>query len=222
MVRRIIMTNPWLQIPATDYETHMALPEVAQTQALDTLFASALTEYAPVSLAVFGCTTGNGFEHIETSQTRRVVGVDINPEYLAILKNRFGIKIPCLRVIEADFTSSGFRIEPVSMVFAGLVFEYVSIRDALRSIERCMLPGAVLVAILQLPRSESAPVTATQYKSLELLTPLMRLVSPDEFSDACISIGFRELKKKAVPLKMGKAFHVGLLSKGRRTSRCRG
>jgi len=138
------MTNPWLQIPATDYETHMALPEVAQTQALDTLFASALTEYAPVSLAVFGCTTGNGFEHIETSQTRRVVGVDINPEYLAILKNRFGIKIPCLRVIEADFTSSGFRIEPVSMVFAGLVFEYVSIRDALRSIERCMLPGAVL------------------------------------------------------------------------------
>jgi len=41
----------------------------------------------------------------------------------------------------------------------------------------------------------------------------MRLVSPDEFSDACISIGFRELKKKAVPLKMGKAFHVGYYRK---------
>lgn len=191
----------------------MALPEVSQAQALGKLLASALAEYAPESLAVFGCTTGNGFQHIDTAQTKRVVGVDINPEYLAILKNRFGIKIPCLQTIEADFTSSSFRIEPVSMVFAGLLFEYVSIRAALDSIERCMLPGAMLIAVLQLPSAESAPITATQYKSLELLTPLMRLVSPEEFMYACINIGLHEVKKEAVPLKMGKAFHVGYYRK---------
>ena len=207
------MINPWLKIPATDYEAHMSLPEVAQTQALNALLFSALTEYAPASLAVFGCTTGNGFEHIDTSQTRRVVGVDINHEYLLILKNRFGRKIPYLQTIEADFTNSDFQIERVSMVFAGLVFEYVSIRAALLSIERCMLPGGILVAVLQLTSAESAPVTATQYRSLELLTPLMHLVSPDEFSDACISIGLRELKTESFPLKMGKAFHVGYYQK---------
>jgi hypothetical protein len=55
--------NPWLQIPACDYEAHMALPEVAQAQALSKLMASVMKEYTPQSLAVIGCTTGNGFEH---------------------------------------------------------------------------------------------------------------------------------------------------------------
>src|SRR4030042_5806407 len=64
VVRRNSMKNPWLQIPACDYEAHMALPEVAQTQAISKLMASALKEYAPASLAVMGCTTGNGFDHI--------------------------------------------------------------------------------------------------------------------------------------------------------------
>ncbi len=62
------MTHPWLRIPARDYEAHMAHPEVAQAQAIGRLFASALAEYAPKSLAVFVCTTGNGFEHMDPLQ----------------------------------------------------------------------------------------------------------------------------------------------------------
>ena len=207
------MTNPWLQIPASDYEAHMTLPEVAQAQAINELFASALKEYAPASLAVLGCTTGNGFEHIDSLQTRRVVGIDINPEYLTILKSRFEAKIPCLETVEADFSEPGFRLEQVSMVFAALVFEYVNVRDALQSIERCMAAGATLVAVLQLPSGKSAPVTATRYRSLELLAPLMRLVSPVEFSDITADVGLRELKKDTVPLNMGKAFFVGYYRK---------
>jgi ubiquinone/menaquinone biosynthesis C-methylase UbiE len=212
-VRRNIMTNPWLHIPATDYEAHMALAEVAQTQALNALFASALAEYSPSSIAVLGCTTGNGFEHIDTSQIKRVVGVDINAEYLAVLKSLFWDKIPCLKVVEADFTTSDFRIEPVSMVFAALVFEYVNVRDAVLSIERCMIPGGMLVAVLQLPSTKSAPVTATPYTSLEFLTPFMKLVSPDEFSSNCSSVDLLELKTDTVLLKMGKAFFAGYYRK---------
>ena len=207
------MTNPWLQIPATDYEAHMALPEVAQNQALEVLFASALEKYAPESLAVFGCTTGNGFEHIDTSITKRVVGVDINPEYLAILKNRFATKIPNLHAIEADFTSPDFRIEQVSLIFAGLVFEYVNLQDALLNINRFLAPEGALVVVLQLPSSDSAPVTTTPYKSLERLAPVMRLVSPGEFADACVLAGLREMKTETVPLKKGKAFYVSYCKK---------
>lgn len=191
----------------------MSLPEVAQAQAINKLFASALKEYAPESLAVVGCTTGNGFEHIDTLKTRRVVGIDINPEYLAILKNRFAAKIPGLEVVESDISETSFRIEPVSMVFAALVFEYLNVWHALQNIERCMAAGATLVAILQLPCVESAPVTATQYKSLELLAPIMRLVSPDEFSDITADIGLRVLRKDKVSLKSGKAFFVGYYRK---------
>ena len=58
------------------------------------------------------------------------------------------------------------------MVFAALVFEYVNVAVALGNIARCLAPGAVLVVVLQLPSPESAPVTATRYKSLELLAPI--------------------------------------------------
>jgi hypothetical protein len=76
---------PWLKIPAEDYESHMSLPDVAQAQALNSLMASALKVYRPDSIAVMGCTTGNGFEHIDQSHTHRVIGVDINTAYLSAL-----------------------------------------------------------------------------------------------------------------------------------------
>ena len=207
------MKNPWLQIPASDYEAHMALPEVAQAQALSKLMALALKEYSPTSLAVMGCSTGNGFEHIDSAHTRRVVGIDINSDYLKILKTKFGDKIPGLELIEADVTAEGFRIDPVSMVFAGLLFEYVDVSIALSSINRCLVSDGILSAVLQLSSTESGPVTATRYKSLELLSPIMNLVAPTEFSIMCGSVGLKKIKTDIIPLKKGKAFFVGFYRK---------
>ena len=79
--------NLQLKIPAEDYESHISLPDVAQAQALNSLMASALKVFRPNSIAVMGCTTGNGFEHIDPSHARRAIGVDINTAYLTPLKN---------------------------------------------------------------------------------------------------------------------------------------
>lgn len=191
----------------------MALPEVAQAQALSKLMALALEEYTPTSLAVIGCTTGNGFEHIDTMHTRRVVGVDINPTYLAILKSRFAGKIPSLELIEADITAPDFLVDPVSMVFAGLVFEYVHVSSALRNIARYLAPDGIFLAVLQLPSTESSPVTVTRYKSLELLEPIMNLISPSKFSDTCVTAGIQQIKTDTIRLKKGKSFFVGYYRK---------
>lgn len=207
------MKNPWLRIPASDYEAHMALPEVAQAQALSRLIASGLTEFTPVSFAVIGCSTGNGFEHINTARTRRVVGIDINPEYLKVLESRFAGKIPHLELIKADITDPSFWIDPVSMVFAGLVFEYVDAFRALRNIVGCLAVGGIFLAVLQEASTESSPVTDTCYKSLELLSPIMNLVSPMEFSKMCGRVGLIEIKTDTIPLKKGKAFFVGFYRK---------
>ena len=207
------MVNPWLQIPWSDYEAHMALPEVAQAQALSRLMASSLLEFSPVSLAVVGCATGNGFEHIDPVSTRRVVGIDINPAYLRILEARYSAKIPCLELIEADISAPGFQIEPVSMVFAGLVFEYVNVPCALRNIADCLAVGGSLIAVLQQPSPESAPVTVTRYKSLERLAPIMNLVPPMEFIGMCRSLGLREVMTDTMPLKKGKTFFVAFCRK---------
>jgi SAM-dependent methyltransferase len=118
------MKNPWLKIPATDYEAHMASPEVAQRHVISSLFSEVLGELLPASVAVLGCTTGNGFEHVDPTKTERVIGVDINQSYLEILRERFFKKIPGLELVEADISSDDFQIEPVSVIFAVLVFEW--------------------------------------------------------------------------------------------------
>jgi SAM-dependent methyltransferase len=170
-------------------------------------------EYTPGSIAVIGCTTGNGFEHIDGSQTHRVVGVDINPAYLMELKARFAGKIPCLQLIEADVSSADLRFEPVSLVFAGLIFEYVDVMEALNNIYKSLVSGGILITVLQLPSFESSPVTATRYKSLELLEPIMNLIPPSDFSGKCNSIGLKKIKTDTIPLKNGKAFFVGTFKK---------
>jgi SAM-dependent methyltransferase len=166
-----------------------------------------------MSLAVIGCSTGNGFEHINTERTRRVVGIDINPDYLKILNTRFGGRIPRLELIKADITDPDFLIDPVSMVFAGLVFEYVDVLCALRNIIRCLAAGGILLAVLQEPSTESTPVTTTRYKSLELLSPIMNLVPPMEFSNMCSGVGLQEIKTDTIPLKKRKNFFVGFYRK---------
>ena len=86
------MKNPWLDIPLSDYEGHMALPEVAQAQLLADVFAAQLEINKPRSLAMLGCAGGNGFERIDPEVTRRVVGVDLNGRYLHEVCARFGTK----------------------------------------------------------------------------------------------------------------------------------
>jgi SAM-dependent methyltransferase len=191
----------------------MASPPVGQLQVLNDLFRSALAEFRPPSLAVLGCCTGNGFEHISPAITRRIIGVDINPAYLEILTQRFAPRLPQLELVEGDCASPSFHIPPVSMIFAALVFEYVEVEPALHNIARCLLPGGTLVAALQLPGRDSPPVTPTPYTSLAALTPIMKLVDVVAFSKMCLRYELVQVKTQEVPLKHGKALFVGTYRK---------
>ena len=48
------MKNPWLGISLSDYEGHMASPEVAQAPLLADVFAQQLEIHNPRSLAMLG------------------------------------------------------------------------------------------------------------------------------------------------------------------------
>ncbi len=96
------MKNPWLEIPLADYEGHMALPEVAQATLLADVFEKALRKHAPASVSILGCAGGNGFDRIDPQVTTRVVGIDINPAYIAIARDRFQRRLLGLELIVAD------------------------------------------------------------------------------------------------------------------------
>ena len=59
-----MVSSPWLDIPLEDYEGHMALPEIAPARMLADELESAVRQHAPSSVAIIGCSGGNGFERL--------------------------------------------------------------------------------------------------------------------------------------------------------------
>lgn len=105
------MRNPWLDVPLGDYEGHMVLPGIEQAQLLSDIFSGVLEQYSPKSVAVLGCAGGNGFERIP-SNISRVVGVDLNPHYVAEVGARFGSRFKDLELIVGDIQTHEVSFVP--------------------------------------------------------------------------------------------------------------
>jgi SAM-dependent methyltransferase len=207
------MGNPWLQNPASDYEGHMSSPHIAQQQFLAQLFRESLLKYDSTSIALIGCTTGNGLEFINSEKTQKVTAIDINPEYLSILRQRYMNKVVGLEITEADLETFCLEKSIYSLVFAGLVFEYIDPQILLPKISDGLCKNGVLLSILQLPSHNISKVSESSYESLKLLAPFMNLVDPVEFSKIAINSGLSEMESKIMTLQSGKQFFIGSYTK---------
>ncbi len=199
--------NPWIAVAPADYEAHMTSPGVAQLPVLSDILARDLVACRPASRLVVGCATGNGFEHIEPRVTGRVVGIDINPRFLAVLRERHGGRLRGLDLFAADLLDPALEPGAFDLVHAALVFEHVPWQAALRRMTGWVRPGGVLSAVLQLPSAESAPVSATVIAArYPEIGETMRLVDPVEFEAAARSLGLAPEDSERLPLPGGKAF----------------
>jgi len=208
------MTNPWLRIPASDYEGHMSSPKVAQQSFLAQTFKESLESQDSSTIALLGCATGNGLEYVYKGVTRRVTAVDVNPEYLDILRERYEGTAPGLEIVEADLETCAIGNQAYSLIFAGLVFEYLEPRKLLLQIAGWLQAGGVMVAILQLPAKHENMISETSYASLKKLESIMKLIPPEELKLMAIGVGLLETEAKIITLKSGKSFYIGTYMKG--------
>ena len=202
------MSNPWLDIPLADYEAHMALPTVGQSQLMADELEGLVRRHAPTSLAVIGCAGGNGFDRLSGTSVARVVGVDINAAYIEQARRRYVGQIPGLELYVADVESAGVLFEPVDLVYVALVLEYVDTARAVRAIRRHCKPGSVLAVLLQLPHEELAHVSPSPYTSLQRLGPRMQLVAPEALQEHVRQAGFAAECSRTVAATGGKRFAV--------------
>lgn len=200
------MTNPWLDIPLSDYEGHMALPYVAQAELLSDMFAAALAELSPESVAVLGCAGGNGFERISPRVTERVIGIDLNPQYIQEAHRRFEERLPGLELFAGDIQTDFFPFEPVELVFAGLLLEYVDVELVLARITAMLTAHGRLITIVQLPNAAIPEVTPTPFTSLEKLSSVMHLVPPQEVERLAARHGLEQVQARTVQSAGGKMF----------------
>jgi SAM-dependent methyltransferase len=199
--------NPWLSIPVAEYEGHMNDPEVDQLAALNSIFRDTLADLSPASIAVLGCAAGNGFEHI-SERVGKVVGIDINPDYLALLRERQASRLPNLELACSDIEKLSFPEGSFDLVYGALFFEYVDYERMLPKITGWLAARGALVCVLQLPGTESGMISETKYPSLKTLHSLMRLIEPGMFDAAVLECGLSKENQYEVPLKQGKRFMV--------------
>ncbi len=205
--------NPWLEIPLEDYEAHMSLPSVAQAQFLADSIESLTMRLRPNSVAVVGCSGGNGFERISPQVVQRVVGIDINPQYVAEARRRYHGRFRQLEILCQDFIDEHCAFEPVDLVFAGLVFEYVDWRLGISSVRRFMKSGGYLSTVLQLPSEKVSAVSPSPFGSLSKLNNILTLVPLDEFEKYGGRLGFEIRQSSRLKLSSGKEFQEFLLKR---------
>ena len=207
------MENPWLQVPAADYDGHMSSPNVDQLSFLGMTFKEALGRYDCSAVAVLGCATGNGLEYIDRHETGKLTAIDINPEYLEIVWQRFKKSLAGLEIMEADLETCELEKNAYSLIFAGLVFEYLCPQKVLSRIVGCLKQKGVMVIVLQIPAKDVEKVTETPYTSLKKLESIMHLVSPQAFKAMAHDVGLEKLESETVTIGSGKSFYIGTYKK---------
>jgi SAM-dependent methyltransferase len=199
--------NPWLAIPLEDYESHMALPEIGQARILAEELAKAASQTAARSVALVGCSGGNGLATLPAT-VRRVVAIDINPSYVKTVRGRFGGGSAALELFVADIQEGAPPCPPVDLVYAGLIFEYVDVAATMTALRGLCVPAGVMVAVIQLPSDSGRFVSPSPFSSLQALQGRARLRSRQELEEHARGVGFHPTDARKVTSAGGKSFDV--------------
>jgi hypothetical protein len=149
---------------------------------------------------------------VNPAVTKRIVGVDVNLQYLGVARQRFiglGARLE-LFCAEAE----KFRASPASfdLVHAALLFEYLHPEPLVRRIAEWLAPAGTCAAVLQLPGGQG-PEAPT--KTMQIIEKAMKLVPPDELTRLFEHYGLPLRRSKTVPLRGGKSFWVGVFGRAK-------
>ncbi len=197
------MYNPWLDIPSDDYEDHMNA--AGQLSIIGDELKKSLIEFKPESLLLPGAATGNGLEHINPNITKNIFAVDINPQYLEILRKRFVSKLSGLQTYVCDIEIEMPLIPKSDMIFAALLFEYVDPVRTLYNLSSVLKNMGTMIVILQ-KTGNSSFVTNTGYKSIQTLAEFANEVDVEYFISIANSSQLVEESRMNIPVGNSKYF----------------
>ena len=196
--------NPWLAIPAADYEGHMGPDGVDQLAPLRAIFADAYARIRPARVAFLGCGTGNGLDVVDPAVTQRFAGVDLNPDYLALARQRHPRLAPIATWIGTSVERCDLEAAGFDLIHAALLFEYVQPSAIVPRIAGWLAPGGVFSVVLQLPGGDGR-ISDTGFASLQTLAGLMRLVAPDDLAALATRAGLVARSSQRIDIARGKA-----------------
>jgi len=202
------MSSPWLEIPLEDYEAHMALPSIGQSRLLADQLDILVRTLRPHSIGIIGCAGGNGLDRLAGTSVNRIVGVDLNPEYIEQTRRRYESRFSSLELYIADIQTPVALFEAVDLLYVALVLEYVDLRRTMSTLWRHCNTNGVLAVVTQLPHETMTEVSPSPYTTLCRLMPAMRLISSEELQLRARHAGFRPETSSTILSPGGKSFSV--------------
>ncbi len=182
---------------------------VQQLDVLSDLFATALDISRPSSVAILGITGGNGLAHIDSRLTPRVVGVDINGEYLDSVRQRYP-HLTGLELHSIDLAAAIVDLPSVKLVHAALIFEHAGTTLALENALSLVSEDGYFSAVLQLPSESEQGVSPSEFTTMHNLKSHFVLVDPEWFQETLMGRGWRLEEQTRRQLARGKALWMGI------------
>ena len=197
-------THPWLSIPLEDYERHMSHHLVGQSLLLNSLTKKYLDDIKPETAVFLGIAGGNGLEHIDKNITRRVYGIDINPEYLNMTFKRYGSAIASLQLVNLDIVKQSETICKADFVWAALVLEYTGIDKALEFCTNNIHKAGHLIISIQSNNNKES-VSPTGIDSIKKAGEIFSIVNPEDLERKAVEAEYRLIGKEENILPNGKS-----------------
>ena len=178
------MENIWNTIPLEDYEFHMQHQTVGQLNLLNELTKKYLKKFRPETVMILGVAGGNGLEHVDSTVTNSVFGIDINQNYLNQTQKRFKDSILNLNLVNLDIsTQTKEKIAQVSLIWAALIFEYIETDKCFDFIDNNIQENGYLIITVQ----ENNGVNAISQTGIETIKSVGKIFKPISESDLVTS-----------------------------------
>lgn len=198
------VTNPWEELPLSDYENHMKSDPVMQLQAMNQMMQGQFHAYPVHSAMILGVAGGNGLEHIDASKFQKVYGVDINRTYLRTVQERYPNISHILECIPLNLLEDTHQLPKAELLIANLLIEYIGYDCFQKAVEQ--VQPQYVSCVIQI-NTDDAWVSASPYiHAFDSLDSVHHQIEEASLVHILKRIGYQLIKRLEHPLPNGKKF----------------
>lgn len=198
------MSNPWEEIDLSDYENHMSLESVYQLQVLNKMMREQFETYDIETIMILGIAGGNGLEHINKEQIKKVYGVDVNQNFLVECKRRYNELGDLFETICVDLLDNNLQLPCSELLVANLLVEYIGY-ECFQKIIRLVKP-LYISCIIQINTGDSFVSDSPYIHAFDCLEKVHHQMEENNLLNCMSKIGYQIRKTMEQILPNGKKF----------------